>query len=64
MAKVSVECRINEVAKRCICMLVATCVYVWRFMIIYVCPSFIQHPAHFISSTTPAGVRYSLPPFI
>jgi len=33
MARVSVECRINEVAKRCICMVVATCVYVWRFTI-------------------------------
>ena len=31
MARVSVECRINEVAKRFIFTMVATCVYVWRF---------------------------------
>ena len=29
----SVECRIGEVAKRCICMVVAMCVYVWWFTI-------------------------------
>ena len=33
MARVSVECRIGEVAKRCICMVVATCVYVWWFTV-------------------------------
>ena len=33
MARVSVECRIGEVAKRCIYMVVTTCVYVWRFTI-------------------------------
>ena len=33
MARVSVECRIGEVAKRCINTVVATCVYVWRFTV-------------------------------
>jgi len=31
MARVSVECRIGEVAKRCICIVMTTCVYMWRF---------------------------------
>ena len=31
--------------------------------LIHVCPSFNQHPAHFRSSTTPAGGRHALPPF-
>ena len=33
MARVSVECRIGEVANRCICIVMTTCVYVWRFTI-------------------------------
>ena len=33
MARVSGECRINEVAKKCICIVMTTCVYVWRFTI-------------------------------
>ena len=32
--------------------------------LIHACSSFIQHPAHFISNTAPAGGRYALPPFI
>ena len=31
--------------------------------LIHVCPSFNQHPAHFLSSTTRAGVRHALHPF-
>jgi len=41
MARVSVECRINELAKRFIYTVVATCVYVWRFTIDS-CTSFIH----------------------
>ena len=48
MARVSVECRIGEVAGRCICMVVATCVYMWRFTIDS-CISF----SHYASRTLP-----------
>ena len=41
MARVSVECRIGKVAKRCIFTMMTTCVYVWWFTIDS-CMSFIQ----------------------
>ena len=48
-------------------------VFVWWWLRVCTCggsrlnhvyPSFNQHSAHFLSNTTPAGVRHALPPFI
>ena len=41
MARVSVECRNGEVVKRCICIVMTTCVYMWWFTIDS-CTSFIH----------------------